>query len=477
MSEQWVPKPYMKRAMQFLLEQGGAGLLLDPGLGKTSISLGAFKVLKKAGLVKCMLVVAPLRPLYLTWPGELRKWSDFEGLSYTILHGDDKLKELRRSVDVYLINPEGLLWLLQQREFSARFRGQLLVIDESTKFKNTQSERFKILRPALPLFSRRWILTGTPAPNGLMDLFGQVYIIDLGHALGGYITHYRQRYFSPGGYGGYSWALNNGAEEQIYEQLKPLCLRMSATDYLKLPPISKDTDPGRTPRYIDLPPAARRAYDKMEVDLLTKLEKGTVVAANAAVATMKCRQIANGGLYYDEGVEDERVKKKDRRWQLLHDAKTEAVKDLLEELSGQPTLVTYDFDHDKQRLLKALGVNTPWIGRGVVGEQLRDIERRWNRGEIPYLLVNPASASHGTNLQGAGRAVIWHSLTWNYEDYDQLIKRIWRQGQTKRVFVHHIIARNTIEETILFVSLAGKAKTQNKLLDALKSTLRARHPR
>ncbi len=439
-------------------------MLLEPGLGKTSITLAALKVLRVKGLIKRTLIIAPLRPAYLVWPAEAQKWVDFGSTRIEVLHGPGKDAALRRDADVYVINPEGLQWLFRQDHKGFYDRLDVLVIDESTRFKHTQTQRFKSLRPMLSKFKRRIILTGTPVPNGLLDLFGQIYVLDQGAALGRFMSHFRAQYFSPTGYGGYTWALNPGAEEQIYEKIAPLVLRMSEADYLKLPPLIKDTVT------VELPAKARKAYDVLERDFVLKLRSGDVTAVNAAVASMKLRQIANGGVYTDNLDADGVPKLGLRAWDDLHDVKTDAVVELLEELSGKPTLVAYEFQHDLARLqasLKIAGYGAvPYVGGGVSMKETREIERRWNAGELPVLLAQPQSVAHGLNLQQGGRAVIFHSLAYDLENHEQLIRRVWRQGQTERVFVYYVVARDTVDEAVVR-ALGFKAKTQKRLLDAL----------
>lgn len=452
MANFWKPHFYQKKAVKFMLEHACAGMFLEPGLGKTSITLAVLKMLKKEKIAAKTLIIAPLRVCYSVWPREVAKWDDFKDLKVTILHGKDKEKNLDRAADIYLINPEGLAWLLA-RNFK-RLGFDVLVLDESSKFKATNTQRFKLLRPVLQYFSRRYILTGTPAPNGLMDIFGQIFILDLGAALGRFITHYRNNYFYPSGFGGHEWKLQAGAEQRIQEQIRPLTMRLEARDYLDLPKLMINRID------IDLPPQVRSAYADMEKELYTALTKGDIVAANAAAASVKCRQMANGGVY-DEN----------RDIHNLHMEKAEAVLDLVEELQGTPALVAYEFQHDLDRLLKVLGKKTPYIGGGVSAKRSAEIEAAWNRGEIPVLLGQPASMSHGLNLQNAGNHVIWHSLTWNFEHYDQFNQRILRQGSKhKKVFVHHIVATDTTDEAIL-MALKYKNNTQKSLLDGLKQYL------
>ena len=467
----WKPHKYQEKAIAHLLGRGGAGLFLDPGLGKTSITLASLKILKREKLMQRTLIIAPLRVVYEVWPVEVEKWTDFNGLRVVVLHGPKKDELLKEDADIYVINPEGLSWLMTGKNFKT-LDADTLVIDESSKFKSTKTERFKLLKKVLPKFRRRWILTGTPASNGLMDLFGQVYIMDLGASLGQYITHFRAKYFVPvipkaepgedrKAYS-YQWAPAEGAEELIYEQLRPYVLRLSAEDHLTLP---KRID---NPIRVELPPKARKVYDEMEQEMFAELGDGSAaVALSSAASHIKCRQIANGGLYKQFDLEDRPLLKKDE-WIELHSAKTDAVLDLVEELQGSPVLIAYDFAHDRARLLNALGKDTPYIGGGASPAKVRDLVRRWNAGELPVLLGHPAAMGHGLNMQESGHHMIWHSLTWDLELYDQMCKRILRQGsKAESVTFHHIIAKGTIDEVIMR-ALTHKDKVQMKLLNALK---------
>ena len=409
--EDWKPHQYQQEAVRFMVQQGAAGLLLDPGLGKTSITLAAFKVLRDTGLVRRALIIAPLRPALSVWPREVSKWSDFAGLRLNVLHGEDKRELLNSEADIDVVNYDGLKWLFAEASRLKAWPWQMLVCDESTRIKHTNTQRFKVLRPHLSKFKRRYILTGTPAPNGLMDLFGQVYALDQGSALGRFITHYRATYFTPAGFGGYTWSLKPGAEKLIQEKLRPLCLRMSAEQYLTLPPLINNTV------LVELPPAARRVYGEMETLLMAAVEDNLVTAANAASVVGKCRQIANGGVYH--AAVDGQV----TSWSHVHEAKLDAVKDLVEELGGKPCLVAYEFRHDLERLQKAFP-DAPYLGGGISAKRQREVEDLWNAGFIPVLLAQPQSVAHGLNLQGVGAAVILHSLTWDLENYDQFIRRV-----------------------------------------------------
>jgi SNF2 family DNA or RNA helicase len=449
------PHPYQKEAIKFLVSRACAGLFLDPGLGKTSVTFASFKLLRRHG-IDSMLVIAPLRPAHSVWPKEAEKWDAFNDLKVNVLHGPKKEERLREPADVYVVNPEGLPWLTRAIAGARPFPFDMLVVDESTRFKHTTTQRFKLIRPFIPKFKRRVILTGTPAPNGLQDLFGQIYILDEGNALGRYITHYRMLYFDNPDGQGWLWVPRAGAQEKIQQKLKPLVLRMDARDLLDLPPLVFNKVE------VELPPLARKQYDQMEAMMLTQLQDGLVIAANAAAATMKCRQIANGGIYHEDG----------QKFTHIHEAKVDAVEEIVEELQGKPALVAYEFKHDLDRLLKRFP-GTPWIGGGVAASRFREIEQRWNAGQLPLLFAQPQSVAHGLNLQGTAATVVMMAQLWDLEVRDQFIRRVWRQGQTERVVVHDIIATDTVDEAIA-KGVAAKDRVQQNLLSALKDYSRAR---
>lgn len=478
LSTPWQPHAYQKKAVRFLLEHAAAALFLDPGLGKTSITLAAVKLLKQKKVLDKVLLIAPLRVCYSVWPKEADKWLDFNGLRIVVLHGADKDRLLQEPADIYVINPEGLEWLLQvvksktangktkvtvdlRRWKSLGF--DTLVVDELSKFKYTSTNRFKALKAVLGTFSRRWGLTGSPAANGLMDLFGQCFVLDQGRTLGQYLTHYRMKYFLPG-HDGFSWVIRKGAEEEIYERLRPLALRMAADDYLDMPALIENNI------RVDLPEQVRIIYDQLEQDLIAKLDEKVVVASTAAAASIKCRQVANGGLYVDPEVQAlVKLPKSRREWVNLHQEKVDALVELIEELQGSPLLVAYDFEHDLDRLRERLGQDVPYIGGGVSAKRSAELEHAWNQGRLPVLLGHPQAMAHGLNLQEVGHHVCWYSLTWDFELYDQFIRRVLRQGnKSKKVFVHHIIARGTIDE-VVFAALKSKRKGQNALFEALKN--------
>lgn len=452
----------MKKGVKWLLEHACAGLFLDPGLGKTSISLAAFCFLQKRGIASRALVIAPIRAVYDVWPAEIKKWADFNHLRVAILHGPNKDEALASDADIYVINPEGVPWLLDRPRKAWRTLGfDTLILDELSKWKNSQGVRFKQLKHYLDDFDRRWGLTGTPAANGLLDLFGQMYMLDLGHALGRYITHYRMQYFiNPDGQG-WKWVpMPGGAKEAIYERIKPVALRMEDKDYLDLPEIV----PLWTP--LKLPAKARRLYDVLEDQLIAEIEAGTVVAANAAAAGTKLWQICNGGLYIDDDIAAKISGKTKRSTVVIHNVKTDWLQELVDELQGEPLLVAYEFNHDLERLLAAFP-GTPTFGANR--KENTRIQDSWNANELPLVFGQQDSIAHALNLQGGNACHIAHySLTWNLETFDQVVRRIRRQGNTSaRVFQHLPYMLDTTDEDRRH-ALRHKATGQKALLDALK---------
>lgn len=468
----WKPVAYMTRAMKWVLEHPCAGLFLDPGLRKTSITLGAFKVLKREGVVNRMLVVAPVRVAYNVWPSEVQKWKDFQHFKIVVLHGANKTDEMLddESVDIYVINPEGLEWLLGSQGTKKsilpnlkRFKRldcQMFVLDESSKFKNTQTKRFKILKPFLGKFSRRLILTGSPRPNGWLDLFGQVYIMDLGRALGQYITHFRNTYFDSTGFGGYTWQIKPGADKKIQTAIKPYIMRLEAEDYIDMPEeLVSDI-------HLDMPPDSREIYKEMEDNLMVALEGGQdLEAPTAAAARTKCAQMCNGAVYNNPtGLEIR------GRYDFveMHDAKLDAVEEYFAELNGTPTILFYYFQHDLIRIRKRFGP-LPSISE-VSPKQGKIMEDSWNRNEIPVLLAQPASVGHGLNMQeGNAFHCAWFSLPDDYDTYDQANRRIRRSGNTNsHVIVTRFLMRDTVDMAKVAL-LKRKGSGQKAFLDAMKT--------
>jgi SNF2 family DNA or RNA helicase len=444
---QWIPHEYQNKAMQLILSKPHCGLFLDPGLGKTVTTLSAFKILKDKKLAKRALVVAPLRVAKYTWGDELSKWDHLSELSFSVVHGAEKEKTRHADADIHVINPEGLIWLLPLLAKEKVFPYDCLIIDESTKFKSWTSRRFKLLKPLLGKFSRRIILTGTPATNGMMDLFAQMFIVDQGLALSAYITHFRAEFFEQKPFDPYGWHLKQNAEQEIYNRIQHKVMRMDAADYLDIPELVEQDI------WIDLPDSARREYRMMENTLQLQIASGQITAANAAVAIGKARQIASGFIYDDA---------KQPTW--LHDAKFEALDDLLEQLEGKPVLLLYNFTATASRLAEKY--KCPVFG-GDANEAQRQVLNDWNEGKIPLLAGHPASMGHGLNMQAGGCHIIWFDHTYDLEHYLQANARLHRQGQKSVVFVHRLLARGTVEKAII-AKLAAKDKTQSGLLEALR---------
>ncbi|MCJ8335354.1 MAG: DEAD/DEAH box helicase [Epibacterium sp.] len=457
--EVWHPHAYQARAVSWLASRASAALFLDPGLGKTSSTLAAFTLIKEQGVGKRMLVIAPKRVCYLVWRQEGEKWAQFSHLRFSLLHGRNKEAALKEDADVYLINPEGVPWLIKQfkstRAFADKF--DTLCIDELTKFKNAKSKRFKALYPYASACARRWGLTGTPAPNGLEDLFGQVKMLDDGNALGRYITRFRDKYFVPG-FDGYTFKPRQGAEEQIQDRLKDIALRMKAEDYLELPPLVDDI------RRIELDPKARKQYDQMKKEMVADLDGGTISADNVAATYSKLKQMAGGAVYRID-------KEGNRTWEHIHDAKIDALEELVEELNGSPVLVAYEFNHELERILERFG-DIPYLGKGTSDAQAVEIEKAWNANEIPILPVHPASTGHGLNLQkGSACHICWFNPTWDFELYDQLIRRLYRQGSKASTIFNHILAVENSIDFLVINAVKDKDTTQARLVQGLGEEL------
>lgn len=447
---QWTPRTYQLHAAQFMLERPAAGLLLAPGLGKTSTTLAVLSAMKDAGVMRRALVIAPLRPAYDVWPTERVKWNDFAFLTMQVLHGPKKEQALAAGADVSVINPEGLQWLFMARR--GRLPFDTLIVDESTKFKNPSSQRFKTLRNRLNDFKRRYILTGTVMPNRLEDIWAQVFLLDGGARLGAYITHFRRRYMidlAPKHADYSDWQPRVGAVDEVREKIADLCLAMRAEDYLDMPElIVNDIE-------VDLPADARVHYRELRDQFITELSSGVITASNAGSKAIRLRQVANGRIYDDHGVA--------RR---VHDAKFNALDELIEEQAGDPLLVAVAFLSEAAELAKKY--DAPYLGGGVPAGRASEIIRAWNAGDLPVLFAHPTSVAHGLNLQAGGRAVCWFGLTYNREEYDQFIARVYRQGQERGVVVHRILARGTIDAAIV-ETLESKDTNQKAFINALRS--------
>lgn len=449
---------------------------MAPGLGKTVIWLWIFKILRAAGLVDCLFVISKKKIVQNVWPREVKKWKGLEDIRISIVHGNRKAA-LEEDAELYLMNFEGLPWLAKQKRLLKSKGKIMLAIDESSRLRNSVTKRFRALKKILPLFIRRYIGTGSPAPRGLMNLFSQVYILDLGASLGKFITQYRNRFFMPAGYKGYEWVPQDGAEKRIFKAIAPLIIRYGH-DQLDLPPLKVIN------RWVELPKKARAMYDELEKEFIVNWQSNEIVAANAAVASGKLRQIANGGIFIDERgrylsnekVDKEKVRnKKNRKFLTIHNEKEENLLDLLEELNGEPALVAVEFKHDYKRIQNYFKkhdapnnfINAPLIDGGTKDSVVNKIIDEWERGEHPVVFGNPESIAHGLNLQGKGGIVIYYAMTWNLENYEQFYQRVWRQGQRRRVLLYRILVRNTVDETMRF-AIRSKDKTQQSILKAME---------
>lgn len=449
-AQPWCPKSYQELGVVWLIERPHSGLLLDPGLGKTSTTLAAFQTLQAGGYVKHVLIVAPLRVAKTVWPIEATKWADFNNLTICDLtekSAEQRIELLKRRFDIYVINPESLEKLLDLDPWKY-VELDMFVADESTKFKDSSTKRFKALKKHLHKFKRRVILTGTPAPNGLADLFGQMYVCDLGVSLGKYITHFRQKYMYQS-YDGFSWLMAPGADVKIYELIKDKLLRLMAKDHLDMPELVPNVIP------IKLTPKVREQYKVLERDFLLKLQDPdqTVAVFNTAALGVKLRQVANGFLY-DE----------DKRAIPIHNEKIEALKELVEQMQGRPLLVCYEFIEDA-RMIQAAFPDA--VNIGGVKDTIKVVDD-FNAGKIPLLIGHPKSMGHGLNLQELCKDICWYGITWDLELYQQAIARVWRQGQPSPVVINHlIIAEGTKDEDVVD-TLTSKDHTQNRLNDAIK---------
>jgi len=442
---------YQKITIDRIVDNPYLAIFLDPGLGKTLCILEAFNILLKKKKVQKLMVLAPLRVVYSVWPEEIEKFRF--PFSVAILHDKKKDTALQSKASIFLMNYEGLKWLESKwRQFQPIARQAMLFLDESSKVKKTNTQRFKLLKPMLSTFARRYAGTGSPAPNGLIDLFGQIYCLDLGATLGQYITHYRNKYFYSTGYGGYTWELQPGKDKEIYKALEYISVRFS-NDMLDLPPL--------VPKLIklQLDDRSRALYNEVERELIAQWQDGEIVAVNAASASMKLRQITAGVVY---GHCNDEV-----AIHHVHDIKTEALRDIIDELEGKQALVAYEFKPELKALQQAFK-KVPYIGGGVSATKGAKLVKQWNAGMLPMLIGNAQSMAYGLNMQKVQAAVVWHSLTWNLEYYEQFWQRILRQGQKYPVIMYHLIFENTVDEDI-YKALQSKDRTQRSLLKALET--------
>ena len=446
----FVPHNYQKQAINKIIDTPYTGLFLEMGLGKTVSTLTAIDDLMYNRFeISRVLVIAPKRVAEDTWTSEVGKWDHLNHLTVSKILGTEKqrIEALKQKADIYVINRENVKWLI---EYEGRFwKFDMVVIDELSSFKSSKSQRFKYLKRIRPLLKRVVGLTGTPAPNGLMDLWAQMYLLDQGERLGRNITRYRQRFFYPAKMNGhivYAYEPKPNADKAIHRLIGDITVSMKAEDYLELPDkIVNDV-------YVNLDPKVMAKYQELEQQQIMDLDGETITALQAATVYNKLLQLANGSIYDD-----------DKNVIEIHDEKIEALKDIIDEAQGAPVLVFYNFKHDYLKLMKSFPK-----ARTIRGpEDIKD----WNDGKIPLLLVQPASAGHGINIQAGGNTIVWYGLNWSLELYQQANARLYRQGQKKNVFIHRIIAKKTVDEEVI-KRLESKDMTQESLLESIKAKIK-----
>ena len=438
------PHGYQVKATERILHQKKVGLFLDMGLGKTVITLTAIKELIEDFAVWKVLVIAPKRVAEDTWSREHEKWDHLSELRISKVLGSpaQRMKALKTDADVYVIGRDNVKWLVEL--FGKSWPFDMVVIDELSSFKSPSAQRFRALKKVMPLSDRVVGLTGTPSPNGLMDLWAEIYLLDRGERLGRTISEYRERYFRAGarnGYIVYRWEPYSYSQKEIERKISDICMSMSAEDYLELPErIDNEIR-------IRLSDKEQKLYDQMESDQLLRIEDEAVVALNAAAVMNKLLQMSNGCVYADGG---DVVR--------IHERKLEALEEIID-TTGEPVLVFYSFKHD----LEAIRKRIPEAGELKSSEDIA----RWNRGETRVLLCHPASVGYGLNLQDGGHVIVWYGLTWSLELYQQANARLFRQGQQKAVIIHHLITDGTVDEQVM-KALKAKDTSQSALLEALK---------
>lgn len=443
------PHEYQEYATNFILSHPIAAILLEMGLGKSVITLTAiFDLTLDSFLIRKVLVIAPLRVARDTWPAEIEKWDHLNGLTYSVAIGNEAQRKaaLLQRAQVYLINRENVDWLVN--DSGIPFDYDMVVIDELSSFKSHTTKRFRALRKVRPNVKRIVGLTGTPSSNGFMDLWAEIGILDMGQRLGRYISHFRNAYFIPDKRNQqiiFTYKPKPGAEEAIYRLISDITISMKNTDYLQLPDLVINEIP------VLLSEDERQHYEIMKSEMVLSLKGKEIDAVNAAALSNKLLQMANGAVYDGNGGVVR-----------IHDRKLDALEDIIEASNGKPVLIAYWYKHDLERIMERF----PAI-------QLDNAEsiKRWNDGEIPVAVIHPASAGHGLNLQAGGSCLVWFGLTWSLELYQQTNARLWRQGQRDTVIIHHIVAKDTIDEQVM-KALKQKDKTQTALIDAVKANLK-----
>lgn len=444
----YVAHNYQKYAKDFILAHKVSALFLDCGLGKTITTLTAINELMYDSFeISKVLIIAPLRVAQSTWKDEIEKWDHLNLLRYSVAVGDEKerIRALKQNSDIYIINRENVDWLVTKSGIDFNF--DMLIIDELSSFKSHTSKRFKSLLKIRPYFERVVGLTGTPSSNGLMDLWAEFRILDLGEKLGRYITHYRNEYFLPDKRNGvviFSYKPQPNAEERIYHRLADMTISMKSTEYLKMPELILNE------LEINLDEEDQIKYKKFKKEMVMTIQEKEIDAINAASLSNKLIQLANGSIY-DE----------DKKFYEVHNKKLDKLEEIIESANGKPVLVAYWFKADKERIEKRFKV------REI---KTADDIKQWNKGMIDLALIHPASAGHGLNLQSGGSTLVWFSLTWSLELYQQTNARLYRQGQKDTVVIHHLITKNTIDEDIM-KSLKRKDKTQEALMRAVKARI------
>lgn len=442
------PHDYQKYATNFIIENPIAAVFLEMGLGKSVITLTAIEELMYDRFeVSKVLVIAPLRVARDTWPAEIEKWEHLTNIRYSVVIGTEAERKaaLARPADIYLINRENVDWLITKSGYHFDF--DMVVIDELSSFKSYQAKRFKSLLKVRPRIRRIVGLTGTPSSNGLIDLWAEFRILDLGERLGRYITHYRNDYFMPDKRNQhmiFSYKPLPGAEDAIYKKIGDITISMKSADFLKMPECIINEVP------VQLSAPERKIYDQLCANMVVSLKDKEIDAANAAALSGKLLQMANGAVYDENNTAVH-----------VHERKLEALEDLIEGANGKPVLIAYWYNHDLVRIKQRFNVREIKTSADI---------RAWNNGDIPVAVIHPASAGHGLNLQGGGSTLIWFGLTWSLELYQQTNARLWRQGQNDTVVIHHIITKGTIDENVMR-ALRQKEKTQANLIDAVKAQL------
>lgn len=449
------PHEYQEYAIQFIKKNSIAALLLDMGLGKTIITLTAIHNLMFDSFeVQKVLIIAPLRVARDTWPAEIEKWEHLKNLTYSVAVGtvEERISALKQKADIYIINRENMQWLVEESGISFDF--QMIVIDELSSFKNHQTKRFKALMKVRPRAKRIVGLTGTPSSNGLMDLYAEFRLLDMGERLGRFIGQYRNTYFQPDKRNGmivYSYKPLSYAEDAIYEKISDITISMRAADHLNMPELIMSE------YCVEMSAEEKGKYIGLKKNLILELPDGKITAANAASLSNKLSQMANGAIYDD-----------DKNIIPIHDRKLDALEDIIEAANGKPVLLAYWFKHDLERIKERLHkLHIPFSTMDK-----SDSIRKWNNGKLPVALIHPASAGHGLNLQSGGSCLVWFGLTWSLELYQQTNARLWRQGQkSKTVVIQHIITKDTVDERIM-KALQDKDETQSALMKAVKAELK-----